>query len=150
MTLRTRKTRKRRSRRTRKRRCALYAGQHLHNHDATEARSRGRCSMSDRKVSDCTTDKSTSHTAISRRLERVRGRRRARHDSHRRGTGERRSHGCRSRARIAVRRSAQCHRAFASNLENIGEDVRRQKCVVLQKSAAHELPNLRVSPLAPS
>ena len=32
--------------------------------------------------------------------------------------------------------------------KNIGEGVRRQKCVVIQKSAAHEIPNLRVSPLA--
>ena len=32
-------------------------------------------------------------------------------------------------------------------LGTIGEDVRRQKCLVIQKSAAH-IPNLRVSPLA--
>ena len=31
--------------------------------------------------------------------------------------------------------------------ENLGEDVRRQKCLVIQKSAANEIPNLRVSPL---
>ena len=58
-----------------------------------------------------------TRTAILRRLEKIQGRGRARHDSHRRGTGERRSHGCRSRARIAVWQSPQCHRAFASNLE---------------------------------
>ena len=32
--------------------------------------------------------------------------------------------------------------------EKIGEEVRRHKCLVIQKSAAHEIPNLRVSPLA--
>ena len=32
--------------------------------------------------------------------------------------------------------------------KKIGEDVRRQKCLVILKSAAHEIPNLRVSPLA--
>ena len=34
--------------------------------------------------------------------------------------------------------------------KNIGEDVRRQKCLVIQKPAAHEIPNLRVSSLAQS
>ena len=29
-----------------------------------------------------------------------------------------------------------------------GEDVRRQKCLVIQKSAAHDIPILRISPLA--
>ena len=69
MAFRKRKTGKRRSRRTRKRRCALYAGQRLHNHDAREARSRGRCCTSNRKVTDCITDRSHTHTAILRRLE---------------------------------------------------------------------------------
>ena len=32
--------------------------------------------------------------------------------------------------------------------KKVGEDVRRQKCLVIQKSAVHEIPNLRVSPLA--
>ena len=43
------------------------------------------------------------------------------------------------------------HRNAAEHLpaiwENLGEDVRRQKCLVIQKSAANEIPNLRVSPL---
>ena len=32
--------------------------------------------------------------------------------------------------------------------KKIGEAVRRQKCLVMLKSAAHEIPNPRVSPLA--
>ena len=32
--------------------------------------------------------------------------------------------------------------------EKIDEYVRRQKCLVIQKPAAHEIPNIRVSPLA--
>ena len=44
------------------------------------------------------------------------------------------------------------HRSVSDHLpaiwEKIGEDARRQKCLVIQKSAAHEIPNLRVSPLA--
>ena len=59
----------------------------------------GDVARANSKVSGCTTDRPNSHTAIRRRLERARGRGRARHDSRRRGTGERRSHGCRSRAR---------------------------------------------------
>ena len=43
------------------------------------------------------------------------------------------------------------HRNAAEDLQAIlvklGEDVRRQKCLVIQKSAAHEIQNLRVSPL---
>lgn len=31
--------------------------------------------------------------------------------------------------------------------KKIGEEVRREKCLVIQKSAAHEIPNLRVFPL---
>ena len=65
-----------------------------------------------------------------------------------RGAGERRSVRSRSRARVTVREPRQCHRALAGNLGKIGEDVRRQKCLVIQKSAAHEIPNLGVSPLA--
>ena len=41
------------------------------------------------------------------------------------------------------------HSSVTENLpaiwEKIGEDVRRQKCLVIQKSAAHDIPNLRVS-----
>ena len=33
-------------------------------------------------------------------------------------------------------------------MQKISEDVRRQKCLVIQKSAAHDIPNLRVSPPA--
>ena len=44
------------------------------------------------------------------------------------------------------------HRSAAEHLpaiwKKIGEDVRRQKCLVIQKSTAHEIPNLRVSSLA--
>ena len=32
---------------------------------------------------------------------------------------------------------SQCQRAFAGGLENIGEEVRGDKCLVIQKSAAH-------------
>ena len=32
--------------------------------------------------------------------------------------------------------------------EKLGDDVRREKCLVIRKAAAHEIPNLRVSPLA--
>lgn len=31
--------------------------------------------------------------------------------------------------------------------KKLGEDARRQKCYAMQMSAAHEIPNLRVSPL---
>ena len=44
------------------------------------------------------------------------------------------------------------HRSVSEYLpaiwEKIREDIRRQKCIVTLKSAAHEIPNLRVSPLA--
>ena len=44
------------------------------------------------------------------------------------------------------------HRSVSEHLltiwKTIGEDVRRQKCSVILKSAAHEISNLRVSPLA--
>ena len=44
------------------------------------------------------------------------------------------------------------HRSVSEHLpailEKIGDDVRRQKCLVVLKSAAHEIPNLIVSPLA--
>ena len=43
------------------------------------------------------------------------------------------------------------HRSAAEHLpaiwEKLGKYVRRQKCLVIQKSAAHEIPNLQVSPL---
>ena len=42
------------------------------------------------------------------------------------------------------------HRSAAEHLpviwEKLCEDVRRQKCLVIKKSAAYEIPNLRVSP----
>ena len=69
-------------------------------------------------------------------------------DNHRRGAGERSSFLSRYRARVTVGKSPQCHRALAGDLEKIGEDVKRQKCLVIQKPAAHEIPNLRVSLLA--
>ena len=53
-----------------------------------------------------------------------------------------------------LERALQCgnHGSVTEHLpaiwEKIGGDVRRQKCLVIQKSAAHEIPNLRVSPLA--
>ena len=44
------------------------------------------------------------------------------------------------------------HRSATEHLpaiwKKIGEDVRRQKLLVIQKSEAHEFPNLRVLPLA--
>lgn len=43
------------------------------------------------------------------------------------------------------------HRSIDGHLpliwEIIGEDVRRQRCIVVTKSAAHEIPNLRILPL---
>ena len=33
--------------------------------------------------------------------------------------------------------------------KKIGEDVRREKCLVIVKTAAHEIPNVRVLPLGP-
>ena len=36
---------------------------------------------------------------------------------------------------------------MTSDLKKLGEDVRRHKCLVMQTSAAHEISNLRVSPL---
>ena len=43
------------------------------------------------------------------------------------------------------------HRSAAEHLpaicEKLGEGVRHQKCPVIEKSAAHEIPNVRVSPL---
>ena len=49
----------------------------------------------------------------------------------------------------AVRKPKQCHRALADNLgKKIGEDARRQKCLATQKSAAHDIPNVRLSSLA--
>ena len=43
------------------------------------------------------------------------------------------------------------HRSAEEHLpliwKKIGEDVRRQKCLVIKKSAAHEIPNVRVLPL---
>ena len=43
------------------------------------------------------------------------------------------------------------HRSAAKHLpaiwKKLGEDVRRKKCLVIQKSAAYEIPNLRASPL---
>ena len=32
--------------------------------------------------------------------------------------------------------------------KKVGEDVRRQTCLVIQKSSAHEIPNLTISPLS--
>ena len=45
------------------------------------------------------------------------------------------------------------HRSALAHLpaiwEKLGEDVRREKSLVIRKSFASEIPNLRVSPLAP-
>ena len=47
----------------------------------------------------------------------------------------------------AVRKSSQCRGTPPSDLGKIGEDVRREKCLVIEKTAAHEIPNVRVLPL---
>ena len=97
MALRERKAWKRRSRRTRNTKCSYTL--------ATICTSKVRDKLG--VVGDVAPIGGSvvappTRTAILRRLEKIQGRGRARHDSHRRGTGERRSHGCTPRARTDV------------------------------------------------
>ena len=62
--------------------------------------------------------------------------------------GECRSVRSRFRAFITEQKPRQCHQALGGNMEKIEDDARRQKCLVIQKSAAHKIPNLRVPSLA--
>ena len=50
-----------------------------------------------------------------------------------------------SALRYGNHRSAEKHLPLI--WRKIGEDVRREKCLVIKKSAAHEIPNVRVLPL---
>ena len=79
--------------------------------------------------------------------EKVRGSGRASQDSHRRGSCTRSSDGRRSRACNTVRKPPQCQRAFSRGLEKNQRRGKTTEMLVIQKSSAHEIPNLRVSPL---
>ena len=50
-----------------------------------------------------------------------------------------------SALRYGNNRSAEKHLSLI--WKKIGEDVRREKCLVIDKTAAHEVPNVRVLPL---
>ena len=89
---------------------------------------------SDRKVYCSFT---TTHTALLRRLERLRCRGRARHDSHRRGTGERRSDGCNLELALQYGNHPSDTEHLPTIWKKMGEGVRRQTCLVTHKSAAH-------------
>lgn len=39
------------------------------------------------------------------------------------------------------------HRSFPDGWKKVGDDVRRERCLVINKSAPYEIPNLRVLPL---
>ena len=50
-----------------------------------------------------------------------------------------------SALRYGNHRSAEEHHHVI--WDKYGEDVRREKCLVIEKTAAHEIPNVRILPL---
>ena len=132
----------RRPRLTRKRRTALQASQHLHNHDPREARSRGDVARLIGGYLMAPPDRRRIHTAILRRSQRLRCSGRAGHDSHR-GAGERSS----VRSRCLARVQFENHSSVSSSTyRNPGKNRGKRQApktfsLVIQKSAAHEIPN---------
>lgn len=117
-------------------------------------RHRGECSSRtiNRRISGRLADRPRTHATIPRRPERVLGRGRARHDSHGGGTGERSSDMRRSTVERTLQsgKPPQCQQAFTGT-SSLYENRRRcktSKMLSHTKSAPHETPNLRVSPLA--
>ena len=79
-------------------------------------------------------------------LKRLRGHRRAYHDSHHQGPGARGSNQSRAGPRFTVRQSPQRQRVFTSDMAKRRRTTRK-KCLVIRKSVAPKILHLRVSPL---